>query len=97
MDYSSQWVRVAVPQAVTGHFQGKPWRLDLYANTTAHDRCRPVLLADCYTAKDKPRLVTCYSNSHMLLLMEISSCHTGTLLVSRETAGVLPAVHDKRE
>ena len=38
MDYSSQWVRVAVPQAVAGHFQGQPWRLDLYANATAHER-----------------------------------------------------------
>ncbi|DBA71486.1 TPA: hypothetical protein ACH3X2_14306 [Trebouxia sp. C0005] len=39
MDYSSQWVRVAVPQAVAGHLQGQPWRLDQYANTTAHERC----------------------------------------------------------
>ena len=39
MDYSSQWIRVAVPQAVAGHFQGQPWRLDLYANATAHERC----------------------------------------------------------
>ena len=38
MDYSSQWVRVAVPQAVAGHLQGQPWRLDQYANTTAHER-----------------------------------------------------------
>ena len=38
MDYSSQWLRVAVPQAVAGHFQGQPWRLDLYANATAHER-----------------------------------------------------------
>ncbi|KAL3140824.1 hypothetical protein ABBQ32_14194 [Trebouxia sp. C0010 RCD-2024] len=39
MDFSSQWIRVAVPQAVAGHFQGQPWRLDLYANATAHERC----------------------------------------------------------
>ena len=38
MDYSSQWVRVAVPHAVAGHLQGQPWRLDQYANTTAHER-----------------------------------------------------------
>ena len=38
MDYSSQWVRVAVPQAVAGHLQGQPWRLDQYANATAHER-----------------------------------------------------------
>ena len=39
MDYSSQWVRVAVPQSLAGHIQGQPWRLDQYANTTAHERC----------------------------------------------------------
>lgn len=38
MDYSSQWMRVAVPQAVAGHIQGQPWRLYQYANTTAHER-----------------------------------------------------------
>ena len=38
VDYSSKWIRLAVPLDVAGHLQGQPWRLDLYANTTAHER-----------------------------------------------------------
>ena len=38
MDYSSKWIRVAVPQSVAGAVREGPWRLDQYANTTAHER-----------------------------------------------------------
>ena len=42
MDYSSKWVRVAVPQSVAGQLREGPWRLDQYANPTAHERCATV-------------------------------------------------------
>ena len=38
MDYSTKWIRVAVPQSVAGLLQDGPWRLDQYGNTTAHER-----------------------------------------------------------
>lgn len=38
MDYSSRWIRVAVPSDVATHIEGGAWRLDLYANTVAHER-----------------------------------------------------------
>ena len=49
MDYSSKWVRVAVPQSVAGLLQGGPWRLDQYGNTTAHERYdHLVVTLNCY-------------------------------------------------
>lgn len=38
MDYSARWVRLAVPATVAAFVVGGPFRLDLYANTTAHER-----------------------------------------------------------
>ena len=38
MDYSARWVRLAVPANVAAFVVGGTFRLDLYANTTAHER-----------------------------------------------------------
>ena len=38
MDWSAQWVRLAVPANIATFVVGGPFRLDLYANTTAHER-----------------------------------------------------------
>ncbi|GFH12577.1 uncharacterized protein HaLaN_08290, partial [Haematococcus lacustris] len=38
LDYSSRWLRVAVPAAVGPILRGPGWRLDLYANTVAYER-----------------------------------------------------------
>ncbi len=41
VDFSRQWLRIAVPPSAAESlttFVG-PWRVDLYANTTAHQRC----------------------------------------------------------
>lgn len=41
VDFSSQWLRVAVPASAAAALatRSAPWRVDLYANTTAHQRC----------------------------------------------------------
>jgi len=39
VDLSAWWIRVAVPEALGGGIRGGPWRIDLFANTTAHERC----------------------------------------------------------
>ena len=38
MDWSARWLRLAVPAAVAPFVLGGPFRLDLYASTTAHER-----------------------------------------------------------
>lgn len=38
MDFSSRWIRVAVPETAAVELAKGPWRMDLYINTTAHDR-----------------------------------------------------------
>lgn len=41
VDFSGQWLRVAVPVSAATALTSRaaPWRIDLYANTTAHQRC----------------------------------------------------------
>lgn len=43
MDYSTRWIRVALPAESAGQVRGSPWRLDQYGNTTAHERYLPLL------------------------------------------------------
>ncbi|KAK9812656.1 hypothetical protein WJX72_001408 [[Myrmecia] bisecta] len=43
MDYSTRWIRVAVPDLIAPYIQGGPWRLDQFANTVAHERCMEAL------------------------------------------------------
>jgi hypothetical protein len=43
MDYSTRWIRVAVPAEAAWQVRGGSWRLDQYSNTTAHERRVPSL------------------------------------------------------
>lgn len=38
-----RWLRVAVPADLAGAIQGTGWRVDLFANTVAHERCTAAL------------------------------------------------------
>ncbi|KAG2453966.1 hypothetical protein HYH02_001012 [Chlamydomonas schloesseri] len=40
LDFSTRWMRVALPADLAAGVQGSGWRLDLYANTIAHERAR---------------------------------------------------------
>ena len=40
MDYSSRWLRIAVPLELAAPTSSGPWRLDRYVNLTAHNRCQ---------------------------------------------------------
>ncbi|KIY93585.1 hypothetical protein MNEG_14377 [Monoraphidium neglectum] len=48
VDYSTRWLRVALPTQVAEHVRGPGWRLDLYANTIAHERAQAAL--KCFAA-----------------------------------------------
>ncbi|KAI8470873.1 MAG: putative DNA helicase [Monoraphidium minutum] len=48
VDYSTRWLRVALPTQVAEHVRGSGWRLDLYANTIAHERAQAALR--CFAA-----------------------------------------------
>ncbi|KAK9822466.1 hypothetical protein WJX81_005675 [Elliptochloris bilobata] len=39
MEAARSWLRVALPEALAGNLRGPGFRLDLFANTTAHERC----------------------------------------------------------
>ncbi|KAK9866541.1 hypothetical protein WJX84_006717 [Apatococcus fuscideae] len=45
MDSGAKWLRVAVSASTAPHIHGAPWRLDLYADTISHERCRQALQA----------------------------------------------------
>lgn len=38
VDYATRWLRIALPNSTAGHVRGPGWRLDLFANTVAHER-----------------------------------------------------------
>ncbi|KXZ45751.1 hypothetical protein GPECTOR_51g737 [Gonium pectorale] len=50
LDFSSRWIRVALPADQALGVQGGGWRLDLYANTIAHERARGAVQRFCQTA-----------------------------------------------
>ncbi|GBF93852.1 hypothetical protein Rsub_06851 [Raphidocelis subcapitata] len=48
VDYSTRWLRVALPTQLAQHVRGPGWRLDLFANTIAHERAKAALR--CFAA-----------------------------------------------
>ncbi|KAG2495801.1 hypothetical protein HYH03_006043 [Edaphochlamys debaryana] len=52
LDFSSRWVRVALPADLAAGVQGTGWRLDLYANTIAHERARGAVKRYCQAAAE---------------------------------------------
>ncbi|GIL89655.1 hypothetical protein Vretifemale_17450 [Volvox reticuliferus] len=52
LDFSSRWIRVALPVDLAHGVQGSGWRLDLYANTVAHERARGAVKRYCQSAAE---------------------------------------------
>ena len=48
VDFSTRWLRVALPTLSAQRVRGGGWRLDLYANTVSHERCQAALR--CFAA-----------------------------------------------
>ncbi|GLI70630.1 hypothetical protein VaNZ11_015565 [Volvox africanus] len=88
LDFSSRWIRVALPLDLAHGVQGSGWRLDLYANTIAHERARGAVKRYCQSAAESGSSKSNGSGSDN---DDNNSGGGGSLGILRALAGSTPA------
>ncbi|GIL42418.1 hypothetical protein Vafri_393 [Volvox africanus] len=88
LDFSSRWIRVALPVDLAHGVQGSGWRLDLYANTIAHERARGAVKRYCQSAAESGSSKSNGSGSDN---DDSNSGGGGSLGILRALAGSTPA------